>query len=393
MPPPADAPLNQENTSSDNNHRLTAASSIRCAAVLFSIGPLIVHLTARDSNRFYYTALSLLLQFIVLASFLAAFRRRFLYRFLPYGSFGLKRTALCRAGRLPLVLIVIGGFDYVLFIWSTKFVATAVTTTFYELWPAFLIFGLVVYRPVHEREFTRQVTGKYRRITLEKIMLILFASVGLIFMLGSQTVDDASLSGVGPYKSILGILLALLASIIVTTNAVGSIVYGKILYYHLTGIRDPDQQNPRLLLWLSLLGVGISRPFSAIINIGLGLLTDTEGDFSLSAASGAVLAGASVVGGAILFRVGNFGPPGEPNATPSKPDPAINALFFCSPGLALVWLMAVGITIPRFDLFIVGSTLILAINALIQLKPDEERDVVLGASISIDSGGTNTPRS
>ena len=55
--------------------------------------------------------------------------------------------------------------------------------------------------------------------------------------------------------------------------------------------------------------------------------------------------------------------------------PAINVLAFMSPLLALVWLMAAGISLPRFDLFFIGAVLILAVNILIQLKPDEERDV------------------
>ena len=52
----------------------------------------------------------------------------------------------------------------------------------------------------------------------------------------------------------------------------------------------------------------------------------------------------------------------------------MNALLFTSPFLALVWLMIRGISVPRFDLFLIGAALIIAINILIQLKPDEERD-------------------
>lgn len=376
-PPPADASTGQENSPSDKYHRLRAVSFILCAAVLFSTGPFIVHLTARDANQFLYTALLLFAQFLILIGFLSSFKTRFLNRHLPDRVFEFRYDALCRSGRWPLILIVIGGFDYVLFIWSTKFIATAVTTTVYELWPVFMIYGLAVYRPAHERKLQPDNHESRSGMTIEKIALTLFAAVGLLFMLGSQTLDDVSLSRLASLRSIGGILLALAASIVVATNVIGSIVYGKILHYHLTEEADPDQQNPRLLPWLSLLGMGISRLFTVLINLVLGfLISGSQGGFSVSAALGSIFVGASFVVGAIFLRIGNLGSASTPDGASGKTDLAINALFFCSPGLALVWLMTVSITIPRFDLFIVGSALILAINVLIQLKPDEERDAV-----------------
>ncbi len=52
----------------------------------------------------------------------------------------------------------------------------------------------------------------------------------------------------------------------------------------------------------------------------------------------------------------------------------MNAMSFLAPLLALAWLMIAGISLPRFDLFILGAALIIAINILIQLKPDQGRD-------------------
>ena len=53
--------------------------------------------------------------------------------------------------------------------------------------------------------------------------------------------------------------------------------------------------------------------------------------------------------------------------------PGINALFFLSPSLALIWLMMIGIKIPRLDLFLGGAALILAVNMLINLNSDASR--------------------
>ena len=46
-----------------------------------------------------------------------------------------------------------------------------------------------------------------------------------------------------------------------------------------------------------------------------------------------------------------------------------------SPVLALAVLVWLGVTLPRFDLFVIGAALIIAVNILLQLKPDKERDL------------------
>ena len=62
--------------------------------------------------------------------------------------------------------------------------------------------------------------------------------------------------------------------------------------------------------------------------------------------------------GNILLRWGNL----------LSSEPAVNAISFFAPLFALLWLMVVGITLPRFDLFMVGAALILAVNILIQAQ-------------------------
>lgn len=80
---------------------------------------------------------------------------------------------------------------------------------------------------------------------------------------------------------------------------------------------------------------------------------------------GAILLGMCNTLSVILLRLGNI----------STQRPGTNALNLLSPVLAIIWLMAVGITVPRFDLFIIGATLVLTINVLVQAKPEAERDL------------------
>lgn len=61
-----------------------------------------------------------------------------------------------------------------------------------------------------------------------------------------------------------------------------------------------------------------------------------------------------------MLRVGNI----------RTEDAAVNSLLCFGPVVSLLLLMALGITLPRFDLFVVGAILILAVNVRIQLRPD-----------------------
>ena len=93
--------------------------------------------------------------------------------------------------------------------------------------------------------------------------------------------------------------------------------------------------------------------------------SDGLGDINIMGVLGGVILGLTVAVGSVTLRVGNI----------NSDNPAVNALFFVSPFLALTWLLTLGVSLPRFDLFVIGAALIVAINVLLQLKPDQERDL------------------
>ena len=279
--------------------------------------------------------------------------------------------------KLILTVTVVGVLDYAFFVWSTKFIETAVTSTIYEMWPALTVYGLARYRQSDNRgesQSGQSQTDSYS-ITTEQKILVMFATVGLLFMLGSQTADDVSFFEIDDLffaitssESIIGIGFALLAAILGAAHVVGSIAYGDTLYHGLPKKQVSTKIKSELLLWVTLLGLMISRLAAALISLVLGFITSTSGSFpSSSIIRGAMLIAVTNITGVILLRVGNL-------RTFSQANPAINALIFISPGVALVWLMQAGITLPRFDLFIVGAALIIATNVLMHLKPDEVRD-------------------
>ena len=165
-------------------------------------------------------------------------------------------------------------------------------------------------------------------------------------------------------------VIAVVASLLAALSVLSNLAYGKVLYYALVSTGgtqpsdgyesletrpieqrgDPDRQ---LLVWLTLLGYVLSRFFALPANVLIGLLTpQVQGSLTLRAVLGALVIGAAVSVAAMLLRVGNI----------RSEDTAVNSLLCLGPAVSLLALMALGITLPRFDLFVVGAVLILAVN-------------------------------
>ena len=170
----------------------------------------------------------------------------------------------------------------------------------------------------------------------------------------------------------------MISALLGALNVSSTMAYGKRCFRNFTGkelpnsISDLNISDRKILLWLILLGHAISKGISTIISLSIGVLsidigneTSPSGGFPPLAIIGAIFLGVMISIASILLRHGNV----------SSSQPAVNALFFLSPVMALIWLSRIGIIIPRTDLFIIGAALILTINILIQWNPDEERNL------------------
>ena len=199
-------------------------------------------------------------------------------------------------------------------------------------------------------------------------------------MLGSQSIDEAVLVfGLGISRSTIGIALALISAYLAGVSVSSTLFYGEELYRILLkkdqfvskdDIEKLGVEDRNLLLWLTFLGRAISFIFTSMIGIVIALGFMLYDARYRTIISGKMLIGAVLLAGvgvvvAVLLRIGNIGTSRY----------GVNSLNFLAPFLAIIWLIPVGIDVPRLDLFIAGGAFILAINVLIQLKPDEERDV------------------
>ncbi len=357
------------------SNQFGSGSAILFGAVFNSFIPLLIHKTAPDINPFLFHALWCILLVLILVLLLAATKRKVLDGHPASIEFNLRRAFNCKV-RKWLYRAAFGAIDYGIFIWSTQLVATAVSTTVYELWPVFLVYCMLRYR----RKKIAKIDVDSPTVSKEHMFLSGLAAVALLFMLGIQLIDDTfSLLHSGFSSGVIGITLAFIAAYLAGISVSNTLFYGEELYVillekdqsmskdEIENLGSPDRN---LLLWLTFLGRASSLLFTSVISLAIGLKFARSGVQYQTFISGKVLVGAvllTVVGvaTAVLLRIGNIGT--------SKY--GVNSLNFLAPFLAIIWLMIDGIEVPRFDLFIAGGALALAINVLIQLKPDEDRDI------------------
>ena len=288
------------------------------------------------------------------------------------GKYAALNRAFSRPTRWPLIIATVGGLDYGFFAWSTEFVDTAIVSTVYELWPVVLIYLLI---RDHRQSQNRQSQNKTTKaISTEQLLLSLLAIVGLMLMLASQS-DDTILRSFDSPRTAVGIILALISAVLGAFSTFGGLLYGKRLFdsYFEREALDNNVSDRKILMYFTLIGFAITSVASSIISVGIrSFLPETTETANASvgitsfAIAGSITLGIIIGIASILLRYGNV----------NVSRPGVNALFFMSPALALLWLSRFGIIIPRTDLFTVGAALILTINVLIQWKPDEERDLI-----------------
>ena len=392
------------------SHRGRAIRLVLTATLLYASVPPLIHVTASDINPFYFNFLITIMQVAIPSIFLlysknsyvnerlsSSQRRQLLKpgihcihlqrlrRTTEYKStVVLKQSDLSNVlswTKLPIAWALISSLHYGFLAWSATIIETAIATTIFELWPVFPVYTLARHEG-SDRQFrrVRAAIGHARRaISIERMILTALAGLGMAFMLGSQAGGQVrSVVDLVSYKAVVGMVIALVAALLAALSVLSNLAYGKILYYVLvatpvtklseicespdaTPIEQRGDSDRRLLVWLTLLGYVLSRLVALPVNIIIGLLgPQVQGSLTSRAVLGALLIGTTASVAGMLLRVANI----------RSEDAAVNSLLCFGPAVSLLSLMALGITLARFDLFVVGAVLILSVNVLIQLRPD-----------------------
>ena len=348
----------------------SALAAVLSAALVYSFVPLTIDSTIESGNPFIYNMVSRLAVVFILTIFLRASVRRIFGQgskirsvldstknLLIFETEGRVHTASSWRDiiRLPLTWMVISSAHYAFFAWSSIHIEAAISTTILELWPIIMIIVL-------STVMNSDASDSRYHISTKKLTFCLLAPLGLAFVIFSQTDSPSELLDTENSNQLFGVILAIVALILNGISPAASLYYGRLLNRHL-GAKN-ESQHPDQPLWFTLLGFLAASVITVPLNffLGLGLF---EGDLAISNRGiwGAIVSGLLLGSGLTLLRRANH----------MTKDLSINGFFFLTPVLALVWLAAATISLPRIDLFVIGSTLVLSLNILIQVDPDEQR--------------------
>ena len=250
------------------------------------------------------------------------------------------------------VAAMLNGFGASLFVWATLFVDTALVTVVASATP--MLF--VAYRKQHDKGY-----GRYRRMSTQDWLLIGAAMSGMTLVTLSQT---GAITGGGGWRLLCGVLLAA-ASAVCGSWISFRFKMGTRLHDHMADVSDG--RNGELAC---VLAVSIVTNIPGILG---GLLI---GVTLFPAEAGAYLGGfvsAPVVWAVAVGVAGTVGEIAFRHANLTTTNLAVNALQYVQPVLALVWLTAFAtINVVRTDLLWVGAAVVIAANAVINLRSESD---------------------
>ena len=350
------------------------------AACAYSAGPLLVDQMAGDSNPFIYNAIVRLSNSVALLIFLIAMISR------TFGQNTTIREVL--VGRTPasqhhshdtsdrsssllkwwhssLWWMIIGSFHYAFFAWSISHIDPAVTSTIYELRHLMMIMILALWASREVRTSVSSVAPSLEyRITRKQFYLASLLPIGVGLVILGQT--DGLQSSLRQYldSGLFGVILASIAMIFAGVHPAATVIYGKRMQPLIVSEfrAAPGTDVAKLqALWFTVFGYLVSGSINIPFNFVLGLLLGSQRSIDLKGLVGATIAGGLIFGvtGVLFLRANHY-----------TSQLSINSAFYATPVLALVWLSLVGISLPRFDLFLAGASLIIGIVILIQADPD-----------------------
>lgn len=285
----------------------------------------------------------------------------------------------------PLVWLTVTRLDYAFFVFSARYIETAVSTTLFEIWPIVMVIVLA-------RVSVPSVDTPVRRISRRKRVLMLVGFGGLAIVILTQS--EFSVQALLQSSSVIGIMLAAISGTLAGISPAAGIRYGDVMYsYHAAERRrasddstavDPAKSGDHVAenrealdqyrassqnLWFAILGLALSCVLAVPLNLLFAFIVPVGSDQPFRI--GLEWVGAAVGLGIIVFGIGSIA---TRQANLDSRDLGVNSLFFMTPILSLLWLSFAGISLHRPDILWIGGALVFSMNGLIESNPDEEPD-------------------
>ena len=256
---------------------------------------------------------------------------------------------------------------YALFAWSTAYVDTAVSAILYEAWP-------ILYIVLLTRLISTPAQPRYRNLSAMDYCLCVLAFCGLAFViLGTgQPAPQGEAWVSGRSFPLLGIVLAIGAAAVSSLNAY-NFRWGMDLHKELPGRAGPGKADTRQA---GRSPAGPEELACVMIAFALSSLLVLPGSLALGFAVGGSLSlrslAVSVAAGAVLL---SFGSICFRRANLETKNPAVNALAYATPVLALAWLAAfTEVQVANMAYVVIGASAIIAMNLLLNVDPEEQVD-------------------
>lgn len=271
-------------------------------------------------------------------------------------------------------LTVIGRFGIPIYAWSTQFIDTAVAAVLIESWALwYLLLDLI-----NNKNKTTYKEKEYFTSTTIKITLFILCLFGLSFVNFSRDAEINSFAN-------LGILLAIIAAFLSALNIDRSIKVGNEVKKFYESNTQTGNDNSELIY--SITSVAISSFVVGVAGIAILFFQNIFGnsqvlDFSFSQFFWVIAIGAIVNPIAIIYTR-------KANIARENQYVEINAITYAAPLLSLVLLLLfTTVEINRFDFYLIGTTIVIVSNILLNIENRETGWGLKGLVVSLWLSGT-----
>lgn len=361
-----------DNTLNRNN---VAILLMVLGTIAWSLIPLVVDQSNSKDNPFIFNTLYNIFASVGILIYLLVFHRRAvsssaiwstIYSATRSEGLSKRDTIGYRSGRLHIWLkqawesnvflsAAVGRFSLLFLAWSTSYIDVAVSAILYETW----VIWFIILRSWSSPD-------RASKLSAQTWILIIFGFIGLGYVNLSRN------EVAGDFFNI-GTILALVGGLLAAVNVERSLKWGENIrntYFDRQDIEDNNSEDSHNLeLVFTMLGVVALNLLSALVTFVAGVIDAFDnseesvwfsGDELLWISIGGVVIGTSAL---VLFRKANI----------MTTFPEINAISYVAPALSVVALILFSeISLQRFDYFILGVSILIAVNTLVNFISTEQ---------------------
>lgn len=284
-----------------------------------------------------------------------------------------------------LIIITIGGFYWLFFALSVKFIDIAIASIIIELW-------IVVFVIIHylDKKDTKKLSKSIW-------ILFMFALLGVIYI----TLSHTSINQPFSYKGLLLLMVCILLS---ATRVERSLKWAHLISqewkkhqakFNIHQNNMVSENWERIFILLSVQIGGLSTIILIILGNVFWAFRGNVWNLSFAPSSIQIFTNEIVISTTVAWVIciaGGFvdaiGIWNFREGNRDTPTLDVNGIYYLAPVLSLVWLFPFGLVqLQRWDYFVIGALIIMATSILIAIESETERRGFRGLIVSLWSTG------